>query len=230
LLNGQRIPSVNECTGTLSKDGLIRNFWRPLGFKKADRVSREAREQGSSLAEVMERYRKTGKTGPISAYNKACVQNWTKWYDESDLEIKSDSYIEPHLVNTIEGYHGSPDVILHRDWHPVLGDDKSKKRFSDYALLMNEHAYAMCDSYEDLVTHEIKKLPWLPPVQEIWFWVYDPDTGELFPESTAFDPLVYADFLRCKAMVGVNKRAEDFFKAHAQLLPSQQAKQCKESV
>lgn len=220
-INGVRAPSVNEVTGSLSLDGLIRNFYRIQGFKKADKISNAAREQGIKLAEVFERYRQTGKTGKISKYNQTCVDNWTEWFQEQPYEIKSDDWVEAHLVNTKDGYHGSPDVVLHEGDVPCLGDDKSKKRFSDYKLIMNEHAYAMCDSYEDRETHEIKKLPWEPPIPFFWFWTYHPITGRLFPVKHEFKPEVYEDFLTCKAMGVVNKRSEKYFGQYAVLLPEE---------
>jgi hypothetical protein len=103
----------------------------------------------------------------------------------------------------------------------VLGDDKSKKRFADYKLIMNEHAYAMCDSYEDPVTHEIKKLPWEPPISTFWFWTYHPITGRLYAVDHPFQPEVFADFLTCKAMQAVNKRSEKYFGQYAVLLPEE---------
>lgn len=218
--NGERIPSVNEVTGSLSQDGLIRNFYRPNGFKKADKISNEAREQGIKLAEVFERYRQTGKTGRVSVYSTECVKNWTDWFNGTAFTIAADHWVEPHLVNTKDGYHGSPDVILHAaDGLPVLGDDKSKKRFADYKLIMNEHAYAMCDAYEDPETKEIKPLPWTAPMSTFWFWTYHPITGTLYAVQHEFKPEVYQDFLTCKAMWAVNKRAEKYFGSYAVLLP-----------
>lgn len=224
-INGVRAPSVNEVTGALSLEGLIRNFYRIQGFKKADKISNAAREQGTKLATIMEKYRQTGKTGKISEYNRTCVENWTNWFNDSKYTILEDYFVEPHLVNTVDGYHGSPDVIMHDAEKgltaPVLGDDKSKKRFADYKLIMNEHAYAMCDSYEDPVTKEIKKLPWEPPIPKFWFWTFHPQTGRLYPVEHEFQPEVYQDFLKCKEMGVINKRAEKYFGQYAVLLPEE---------
>ncbi len=226
-INGVRAPSVNEVTDSLSKDGLIRNFWRKLGFKKADKVGGLARDQGIALASAFEDYRKTGSTvGKQSKYTKICLENWHKWYSGSVYTIPTDSLIEPHLVNTVDGYHGSPDVVLAdtmMDMEPVLGDDKSKKRFCDYKLLMNEHAYAMCDSIE--VDGKIEKLPWTPPIKQFWFFTYCPDCGNLYPRVHHFDEQVYKDFLTCKAMREVNKVAEAYFNKEAYLLGCDHAPQ-----
>lgn len=230
-INGVRAPSVNEVTDSLSKDGLIRNFWRKLGFKKADKVGGLARDQGIALASAFELYRKTGDPessveGKSAKYVKICLENWHKWYAGSVYTIPTDALIEPHLVNTVDGYHGSPDVVLAStmmDMEPVLGDDKSKKRFSDYKLLMNEHAYAMCDSID--VGDKLEKLPWTPPIKQFWFWTYCPDCGNLYPRVHNFDPQVYQDFLICKAMREVNKVAEAYFNREATLLNCDHAPQ-----
>jgi hypothetical protein len=227
--NGEYWPSVNTITGALSLEGLIRNYYRKHGFKWCDKDSDKAREAGSKLAEVMERYRITAKTGKVSKLNKACADNWLKWFNEHEYHIEEE-WIEPHLVNTIDGYHGSPDAILVRDVKPdpgypldvILGDDKLKKRFPDYRLLMNEHGYAMCDSYEDKLTKEIKKVPWKTPIEKLWFWTFDPKNGDLYPVEHDFDPGVYGDFLTCKLMYSVNKRSESYFGKYAVLLPSQE--------
>ena len=220
-INGVRAPSVNEVTDSLSKDGLLRNFYRRLGFKKADKVGGAARDQGIRLASAFEEYRAHGDplkaaVGKGHKYTRICLENWHKWYSDSVYTIPTDSLIEPHLVNTVDRYHGSPDIILAdtmNEMEPVLGDDKSKKRFSDYKLLMNEHAYAMCDSIE--VDGKIEKLPWKPPIPRFWFWTYCPDCGNLFPKMHVFDPQVYKDFLTCKAMREVNKVAEAYFNSEA---------------
>lgn len=219
-LNGVRIPSVNEVSDSLSKDGLIRNFWRKLGFKKADKIGGAARDQGIALAAAFEDYRRTGKTvGKQTKYTKICLENWHRWYAGSVYTIPTDALIEPHLVNTVDGYHGSPDLILAdtmADMEPVLLDDKSKKRFCDYRLLMNEAAYANCDSIE--VNGNIEKLPWTPPIKRLWFATYCPDCGNLYMRLHVYDPQVYEDFLVCKKMREVNRVAEAYFNKNSTLL------------
>lgn len=214
-LNGQLIPSVNTITGSLSQEGLIRGFYRPLGFKKADKVGAEAREKGIALATAFEDYRKTGKM-PRTKFAKTCTVNWIDWFGKSGLTI-SQQFVEPHLVNTVEGYHGSPDIVLAHDGEPVLGDDKAKKRFSDYKILMNEMAYAQCDSYED-AEGKIVPVPWDVPIKTFWLWTYS-DSGLLYPVKHEYDPVIWQDFLTCKQMLMVNRRAEKYFAAYATLLP-----------
>lgn len=220
MYNGVDLPSVNMITDSLSKDGLIRNFWRKLGFKKADAVGNKARDQGLALATAFEDYRKTGKTkGKQTKYTQICLENWHRWYSGSVYTIPTDSLIEPMLVNTVDMYRGSPDLIMAdtmMNLEPVLLDDKSKKRFSEYKLLMNEHAYAMMDSIE--VNGELEKLPWTPPIQSFWFMTYCPDCGNLYPRMHRFDNQVYQDFLTCKKMREVNRVAEAYFNREAVLL------------
>ncbi len=224
-INGVRAPSVSEVTASLSKDGLIRNFYRRLGFKRADKVGGDARDQGTRVASAFEEYRKTGD--PLTAakgkgvkYTRICLENWHKWYSGSVYTIPTDALIEPHLVNTIEGYHGSPDLIMAdtmNGMEPVLWDDKSKKRYCDYSLLMAEHAYANCDSI-DVGDGKLEKLPWTPPVKTFWFGTYCPDCGNLHTRMHRYDPQVYADFLVCKKMREVNRVAEAYFNKEAYLL------------
>lgn len=231
LLDGQKIPGVNDCTGTLSKDGLIENYFRRYGFKHCDKDSKIAKDRGSSLAGVMEELR-IGKTVPSGDYNGACVAKWLEWFRKTNLEIIDDKWVEVHLVNTVHKYHGSPDGIFFEygnDQRPVLGDDKSKKRFADYGLLMNEHAYAMCDSYVDPKDNLIKKVPWPVPIPTFWFWTYDPETAEMFSHIHDFDEKVWQDFLVCRQMYDVNAKAEEYFKQCATLLPSVQSRTNKAS-
>jgi hypothetical protein len=225
-LNGKVIPSVNECTDALSKEGLYRNFFRKLGFKEADKQSKDAKKKGDNLAKAMELFRIDGTKHKTDGYINRCLDNWYKWYAQSPCHIGADDWIEPHLINTIVGYHGSPDVVLEEP-EIILGDDKVKKRFADYRLLMNEHAYAMCDSYRDKLTNEIRRVPWAIPIKTIWFWTYDPDSGTLFSEKHSFEEQVYRDFLTCHAMQRINQRAEAYFHQNAVLLPTQTEKLCK---
>lgn len=216
-LNDVEIPSVNTCTDSLSKDGLIRNFYRPNGFKEADRIGGAARDRGISLATAFENYRKFGKQ-PRKKFEKTCLNEWRGWLSTCELFV-SPAFVEPHLVNTKEGYHGSPDVIMSDIMgQPVLGDDKAKKRYSDYKILMNEHAYAACDSYED-ENGAILPVPYDVPVRVFWLWTYSPVTGILYPAVYHWDDAIWQDFLTCKAMLAVNKRAEKYFNTHAKLLP-----------
>jgi len=211
-LNGVRLPSVSTITGALSKEGLIR-WWRKLGFDECDRQTREAKDQGTDVATMFENYRKFKKK-PRGLYLKKVLNEWVQWGEGwNDIELVA----EPHLVNTLDNYHGSPDLLFKDGGKWNLGDDKSKKRFADYGLLMNEHAYAMCDKMD--VDGQLVPVPWQTPVQDIWFWTYCPRCGKLHPHHHVFDEKVYHDFLICRAMHNVNKTALDYFDCNAILLP-----------
>ena len=139
--NGEVWPSVNGVTGLLHSEAL--DNW--LRIAKNRKQGKLAQKKGSALASYFENRRK-GIPSPEDIFSGICFRQWEKWFDAQDLVILE---TEPHLVNTLDKYHGSPDLIA-SDIHgeAVLGDDKIKKRFADYKLLMNEHAYAMCDSIE----------------------------------------------------------------------------------
>jgi hypothetical protein len=215
-LNGSYIPSVSTVTGALAKPGLERWF-RKLGFEEADRQSKEAREQGTEVAEMFEAYRKVRKQ-PRKKFLKTVLNEWLQWGEGWDGVML---VAEPHLVNTIDNYHGSPDLVYKDGEAWSIGDDKCKKRFADYGLLMNEHAYAMCNMIHDTETDEIKPVPWSVPIQRITFWTYSPETGRLYPHEHTFDEAVYGDFLRCRNMYDTNKTAEHYFQENAITLPEE---------
>lgn len=217
-LNGKLIPSVNTISDSLSKDGLIRNFYRKHGFEEADKIGAAARDNGVELATAFEEYRKTGKYNKRNSLVAKCIENWTHWFERSPFYIEHDMYVEPHLVSKQYGYHGSPDLILETAGTYVLGDDKLKKRFSDYKLLMNEHAYAMADHIE--IDGQLRPVKWEIPIKTFWFFTYNPENGNLHAVEHDFDPDIFKDFLVCKDMYEINKRAEAYFAKHATLLPT----------
>jgi hypothetical protein len=212
-LDGVRLPSVSTITGTLAKDGIIR-WQRKLGFEEADRQAYVAARQGTKVATMFEKYRKRGRK-PRAEYLTIVLNEWIVWgegWKESELVA------EPHLVNTKDRYHGSPDLVFKDSGKWSLADDKSKKRFAGYDLLMNEHAYASCDMM-DMGDGVLKPVPWVTPIQDIWFFTYHPVTGKLYPHHHTFDPKVYADFLVCRQMYEVNRTASKYFDMNATLLP-----------
>jgi hypothetical protein len=216
-LDGVRLPSVSTITGTLAKDGIIR-WQRKLGFEEADRQSYVAARQGTKVATMFEKYRKRGRK-PRAEYLKTVLNEWVTWGEGwKDVELVA----EPHLVNTVDMYHGSPDLVFKDSGKWNLGDDKSKKRFADYGLLMNEHMYAMCDRIHDMETDQLRPVPWTIPIEDIWFWTYNPVTGKLYPHHHKFDPKVYADAMVCRKMYEVNRTASKYFDMNAVLLPEAQ--------
>ena len=215
-LDGVRLPSVSTITGVLSKEGLNR-WYRKHGFEECDRLSGVARDRGTAVATMFEEYRKTGKK-PHSKFHKTVLAEWLKWGEG----WKGVTLVpEPHLVNTLDKYHGSPDLVFYDGEKWAVGDDKCKGRFADYGLLMNEHGYAMCNMIHDTETDELKPVPWKVPLDNIFFWTYNPETGKLYPHHHKFDPGVYADFLECRRMWELNKVAEKYFKENAIVLPEE---------
>lgn len=210
-LDGVKVPSVNRITDSLSKDGLYQ-WYRKVGFFNADGIANAAKAVGSSAATAMENYRKFGLM-PDSPYERKVVEEWVAWHDTKEEVM----YPEVHLVNTKDKYHGFADVVIHSGDVAMLGDDKIKKRHANLNLILNEHAYAMCDSME--VDGEIVPVPWKVPIESTWLWTFHPETGQLFPEEVSFDFNMYNRFLLCKSMYYLNKEAEAYFKEHATLLP-----------
>ena len=223
--NGEVWPSASTVTGLLHSDAL--DNW--LRIAKNRKQGKLAQKKGSALASYME-YKRKGIPSPGDIFSGICLEDifsgicfrqWEKWFDAQDLVILE---TEPHLVNTLDKYHGSPDLIASDIYgEAVLGDDKLKKRFADYKLLMNEHAYAMCDSI-DMGNGNIIPVPWEFPIERIVFWSYDPDTGEMFVNEHEFIPEVYKDFLTLRKTYDIKNRAEEYFTEHATLLPSQERK------
>ena len=214
--NGEVWPSVNGVTGLLHSDAL--DNW--LRIAKNRKQGKLAQKKGGALASYFENRRK-GIPASEDIFSGICFRQWEKWFDAQDLVILE---TEPHLVNTLDKYHGSPDLIA-SDIHggAVLGDDKIKKRFADYKLLMNEHAYAMCDSIE-MGKGNIVPVPWKFPIARIVFWSYDPDSGEMFASEHEFMPEVYNDFLTLRSVYDIKNKADKYFEEHAVLLPSQERK------
>lgn len=219
-LNGIEIPSVNKITDCLSKDGLIKNFYRRHGFFNADAIANAAKEVGTSAATALERFRKFGEI-PDSPFERKIVEEWANWRSSRLLVLKRDEYWHPeiHLINTKDKYHGIADVVYYDTCLAFVGDDKVKKRHANYNLLLNEHAYAMCDSME--MDGEIVKVPWSVPIKSIWLWTYHPVTGKLYPKHHTFSRKVYKDFLVCKQMYEINAKAEEYFELCAVLLPEE---------
>lgn len=164
---------------------------------------------------MFEAYRKS-QVMPRSKYLKMVLNEW-KQTEAGQTGIML--VPEPHLINSIDGYHGSPDLVYNNGKEWKIGDDKCKKRFADYGLLMNEHAYAMCNQIHDTETGEIKPVPWDVPIRKITFWTYNPDTGKLYTHKHEFELSIYQDFLKCLEMYKINRKAEKYFSIYATLLP-----------
>lgn len=212
LLNGEEIPSVSAITGLLRSEALDR--WLAVPGNRA--IGKEAQRKGKKVAKCLENYRR-GKDLKSGTFESSCAVGWNTWSQKYGLEIRE---VECHLVNTLDRYHGSPDMIMSRpDGSYIVGDDKVKKRFADYRLLLNEHLYAACDSIE--VNGELQLVPWSHPIRDIIFFTYDPDTGEMYVNEHEFSWTIYNQALQLRKTYDILKVADAYFKEHATLLPSQ---------
>lgn len=212
LLGGEQIPSVNDITGLLRSEALDR--WLAVPGNKAK--GKEAQRKGTKVAKYLEDYRR-GKTVKLGSFEGQCAINWEDWYRKAGVRMLE---VECHLVNTLDRYHGSPDMIMSRpNGSCLVGDDKVKKRFADYRLLLNEHLYAACDSIE--VNGALQIVPWSHPIKEIVFFTYDPDTGEMYVNEHEFSWTIYNQALQLRKTYDILKAADAYFKERATLLPSQ---------
>lgn len=218
LLDGKAIPSANDITGLLRSEALER--WLAVPGNKAK--GKEAQRKGTAVAKLMEKLRK-GKTVEGQTFGHMCAASLIRVQTRVVLEA------ECHLVNTLDRYHGSPDAIeCEPTGEAVLVDDKVKKRFADYRLLMNEHLYAACDSIEK--DGVITPVPWKWPIKRIVFNTFDPDTGKLYVEEHAFSSIVYSHAMTLRSAWDVAQASEAYFKEHAVLLPGQRGKVSNEPI
>lgn len=207
--NGEVWPSVNEITGLLRSEALDR--WLAVPGNKAK--GKEAQRKGTGVAKVMEKIRK-GQSVNGQGFPQSCIANWLKVQDRVILEA------ECHLVNTFERYHGSPDAVECDSYgDAVLVDDKVKKRFAAYNLLLNEHLYAACNMIER--NGILDPVPWEWPIKQIVFNTFDPDTGELYINEHEFNQNIYNEALTLRKSWNIAQTSEAYFKQHATLLPSQ---------
>lgn len=200
LINGIVAPSVNEVTGCLSKDALINNFWRRLGFEKADAITKKARDLGLSSAECMEYFRK-GIVHDIPEAIKPFVETWANWQRENNYQVIG---VEVHLESKKYHYHGSPDGIGRLPAGEIeLFDDKVKDKVADYKTLMNEAAYAQC--WLEMYGERINKFR---------IFTYHPKSAKLYMQEYDNKQEYLDDFLICREMYKVNKRAEEYYESN----------------
>lgn len=200
LINGIAAPSVNEVTGTLSKDSLINNFWRKLGFQKADIITETARNRGITIAEMFEKFRKGDSSFAenMAEFELSFLKSWTDWQHENKYEVVE---VEPHLESVKYHYHGSPDGLGRYPLGSLeLFDDKVKDKLADYKTLMNEAAYAQC---------------WLEKtgerIEKFRIFTYHPKSARLYMQEYDNKQQYFDDFLRCREMLEVNKRAQLYY-------------------
>jgi len=202
LIDGVKAPSVNEITGSLSKDSLINHFWRKLGFQKADEITDISRNRGIASADAMETFRKTGRV-PESPELLVFVNNWHTWQESTGYIVKPEN-VEAHLESKTYCFHGSPDGLGQMPGEAMeLFDDKVKDKLADYKTLMNEAAYAQC--WKEMTGETIKQFR---------IFTFHPKSGNLTTTVYVNEPQYFEDFLRCREMMFVNQRADAYYRAN----------------
>jgi hypothetical protein len=206
LINGVQAPSVNEVTSCLSKDSLINQFWRKLGFKKADEITKKAADLGTNVAHALDMTRKTAWVeNDVPADLMPFVAAWKRYQQDQCLEVDP-GHVELHLKSTKYAFHGSPDFFARYPGQPLfIGDDKVKDKAPDYKILMNEAGYIQ--AFEETTGEKIK---------DILILCYHPKSAVITPYWFENKPEYLRDFLHLRETYEINKRAEAYYKANCQ--------------
>ena len=197
ILDRVRIPSVNEISGCLSKES-ITAWQRRVGFKAADKITQESRERGTEIGKAFEDILK-GKEPSYDIKYNAHVANFKEW----SKKIKRVSGIETHLINAVDMYHGSPDLVADFGSGVEMVDYKVKARAFDYQILMNEAAY--CEAWRTMYGEEIKIIRLVN---------FHPDTGLIHENVLELKHKWLQDFFTCHEMWKVNQTAQAYWQAN----------------
>jgi hypothetical protein len=233
-VDGEVISSVNGFTGCLSKEGIDRwkqryldaavevllkaenkrtkKAWKRLrssrlAIKSAieniqfcDKVRDESADNGTEITKLFEDIAKGLEVEVPEKYQRF-VNSFLNWQAKHNYRFVA---VEPHLINPIEMYHGSPDAVGFPAGKPLeMLDYKVKKRGTDYKVLMNEAAYIRA---WEVITGQ--------PINIIRIVTFHPITARAHEQVYENDPQYFADFLTCMDMYRVNKRAEAWFEKH----------------
>jgi hypothetical protein len=194
FIDDVRIPSVNEISGCLAKDAI--NAWqRRIGFKAADKITNESRERGNEIGKAFEDILK-GQKPVYSKKYEPHVKEFKKWAKQ----LKHIHGIETHLINTIDMYHGSPDLVGDLGNGIEMIDYKVKARLPDYQILMNEAAY--CEAWRVMKKDEIKTIRLVN---------FHPDTGKIHETILPLNHKWLQDFFVCHEMWKVNQCAQEYW-------------------
>lgn len=218
-VDGEVISSVNGFTGCLSKEGLDR--WKKSYFDKGiaaltqekpdipkalenllfcDNVRDESADNGTEITKLFEDIAKGLEVEVPEKYQKY-VDSFLNWQAKHSYRFVA---VEPHLINPLDMYHGSPDAVGHPAGKPLeMLDYKVKKRGTDYKVLMNEAAYIRA---WEVITGQ--------PIDIIRIVTFHPITARVYEQVYENDPQYFRDFLTCMDMYAVNKRAEAWFNKH----------------
>lgn len=198
LIDGKVAPSVNQVTDMIPKDWLI-NWYRKVGFKKADEVSKTSRDHGTNVHDLFDQFWKgTLDINTLTELEKAFVMSLAKWARETRAVAK---FSEPHLESKKHLVHGSPDLVLEED----IADYKIKgDKYPDYKTILNEAGYALM--YEEM--HGIK-------LKNIRILNFDKETGELVKDLIIpIESQFTEDFLSLRRAYDVKVAADAWDEKH----------------
>jgi len=198
-INGVKAPSVNQVTGCISNEGLVK-WWRKLGFAACDKITKESQERGTEIHGLFEAMLK-GQPVPEGHRYYAFVSALQMWNISSGYKFLA---IEPHLESKQYAYHGSPDAVGQtKDGVLEVVDFKIKDKEADYRILMNEAAYAQMWLEEKGAKPERFRI-----------LNFHPKTAELTEKVYENKPEYFEDFLTCRKMLEVNKKADTYYRTH----------------
>jgi hypothetical protein len=175
-------------------------WYRAVGFKKADKITKESRERGQDIGAMFEAVLKDEKpkAETIAAYPKH-FERFNEWKGK----IKKIHGIETHLINNVDMYHGSPDLVADFGNGIEMVDYKVKERAFDYKILMNEAAY--CEAWRRQYGDEIKIIRLVN---------FHPATGKIHEDVLDYNHKWLQDFFVCQRMWEVNKTAQAYWQKY----------------
>lgn len=215
-VDGIVIPSVNTITGSLSKEGLDR--WKEkyqiqavealtkakpsvekalAALRHCDTVRDESAGKGTEITKLFEDIAKGLEVDVPEQYQRY-VDSFLNWQAKHSYLFVA---VEPHLINPVDMYHGSPDAVGHPANKPLeMLDYKVKRRGVDWKVLLNESAYIRAWG---VVTGQL--------INTIRIVTFHPETAKPHEQVFENDPQYFNDFLTCYDQYAVNKRAEQWF-------------------
>lgn len=194
-IDGVIAPSVNQVTDMIPKEWLI-NWYRKVGFKKADEISRASRDKGTDFHDLFDRFWKGQvRHEDCTPVELTAVKSLTTWAAQNKIEVLAS---EPHLESRKYKFHGSPDLIAKKPSCICNPDYKFKDKYPDYKTVLNGVAYSLM--WEEMYGHKIK---------EIIVLNFSKETGEMLQEIVLpLEEQYKADFLLLRAAWDVKSRAD----------------------
>lgn len=200
-IEGKIAPSVNQVTDMIPKEWLV-NWYRKVGFKKADEISKTSRDKGTDFHELFDRFWKgqviVDKCTPVEV---VAINSLTQWSKQNKIEVLAS---EPHLQSVKHCFHGSPDLIARTPKGIINPDYKFKDKHPDYKTILNGTAYSLM--WEEMNGEK---------VDEIVILNFSKETGELTQELVfKIEDEYVADFLDLRYAYNVKMRANAWDEKH----------------